>query len=144
MLAPDVRQQLQRLAIGGVHSGQDILNSQQLSAMAYAWGQFIDHDLDLTPTGGTEVLKIDVPTGDPSFEVLLFGSWAEGTARPRSDVDIAIDGTTPVDPKHLAEIRDACDRMATLFTIDLVNLAQTSLQFREGVRRKICANCQAV
>ena len=74
-------------------------------------------------------------TGDRSFQVLLFGSWAEGTARPRSDVDIAIDGTTPVDPKHLAEIRDACDRMATLFTVDLVDLARTSEQFREGVRR---------
>ena len=74
-------------------------------------------------------------TGDRSFQVLLFGSWAEGTARPRSDVDIAIDGTTPVYPKHLAEIRDACDRMATLFTIDLVDLARTSEQFREGVRR---------
>src|SRR5436305_14447347 len=26
----------------------DIISGQQLSAMAYAWGQFIDHDMDLT------------------------------------------------------------------------------------------------
>ena len=36
--------------------------------------------------------------GDPSFQVRLFGSWAAGNARPRSDVDVAIDGLGPVDP----------------------------------------------
>src|SRR4029453_17460326 len=46
--------------------GESVLNGQQLSAMAYAWGQFIDHDLDLTPTDGTEPLGIAVPKGDPS------------------------------------------------------------------------------
>src|SRR6185436_19500133 len=38
-------------------AGEDIISDRQLSAMIYAWGQFIDHDLDLTPTGGTEVMK---------------------------------------------------------------------------------------
>ena len=28
--------------------------------------------------------------GDPSFQVRLFGSWAAGNARPRSDIDVAI------------------------------------------------------
>jgi len=93
----------------------------------------ISHVRDIARQVASIVRRV---TGDPSFRVLLFGSWAEGTARPQSDIDIAIDATAPVDPKHLAEIRDACDGMATLFTIDLVDLAQTSLQFREGVRRK--------
>src|SRR5689334_20252418 len=38
-----------------------------LSAFAYAWGQFIDHDLDLTPTG-SESFNVAVPTDDPSFD----------------------------------------------------------------------------
>ena len=45
----------------------DILNNRDLSAFVYAWGQFIDHDLDLTPTG-TTAFNIAVPTGDPSFD----------------------------------------------------------------------------
>ena len=40
-------------------------------------------------------------TGDPSFQVLLFGSWAEGTARPRSDVEI---GHNSMIACHLANI----------------------------------------
>ncbi|MEO8377914.1 MAG: nucleotidyltransferase domain-containing protein [Candidatus Sumerlaeota bacterium] len=73
-------------------------------------------------------------TGDPAFRVRLFGSWATGTARPHSDVDIAIDGPAPVDPVHMADIRDACDRLPTLLTIDIVDLAAAATPFREAVR----------
>src|SRR4051812_6310067 len=45
----------------------DILNNRDLSAFVYAWGQFIDHDLDLTP-GGATAFNIAVPAGDPSFD----------------------------------------------------------------------------
>jgi len=39
---------------GGPKDGALQVNGQQLSGMMYAWGQFIDHDLDLeqtTPAG---------------------------------------------------------------------------------------------
>ena len=72
-------------------------------------------------------------TGDPSFTVRLFGSWASGHPRPHSDIDIAIDGPTRVDPRCMAEIRDACERLPTLFTIDLVDLAAVSASFRRAV-----------
>src|SRR5215217_6417425 len=37
--------------------------------MIYAWGQFVDHDLDLTPNASPAVpLDILVPAGDPSFD----------------------------------------------------------------------------
>ena len=45
----------------------DLLDPRNLSAFTYAWGQFIDHDLDLTPDGGTSN-PIAVPTGDPQFD----------------------------------------------------------------------------
>lgn len=38
-----------------------------LTDMVWAWGQFLDHDLDLTPTG-SEPLPIPVPPGDPQFD----------------------------------------------------------------------------
>ena len=79
-------------------------------------------------------------TGDPAFQVRLFGSWAAGNARPHSDVDIAIDGPVPVDPARLADIRDACDRLPTLLTIDLVDLASVSETFRKAVRTQCRAS----
>ena len=45
----------------GDQSG-DILDPRDLSAFTYAWGQFIDHDLDLTPDGGASA-PIAVPSG---------------------------------------------------------------------------------
>src|SRR5207302_6634310 len=36
--------------------------------MAYAWGQFVDHDLDLTGTNPDEPLPIPIPQGDPFFD----------------------------------------------------------------------------
>jgi len=79
-------------------------------------------------------------TGDPSFRVRLFGSWASGKAMPHSDIDIAIDGPVPVSVEQLAAIREACDRLPTLYTIDLVDLATTPASFREGVRRQLEGN----
>jgi hypothetical protein len=46
----------------------DIISDRELSAMIYAWGQFLDHDIDLTTTGGTEQIQIPIPEGDGTFE----------------------------------------------------------------------------
>ena len=45
----------------------DVLDTRDVSAFIWAWGQFIDHDLDLTPTGN-DPLNIPVPSGDPQFD----------------------------------------------------------------------------
>jgi peroxidase len=47
-------------------AGNDIQTVDQasLSDFAYTFGQFMDHDMDLTP-GGTEAFNIPVPAGDP-------------------------------------------------------------------------------
>lgn len=42
-------------------------NQANLSNMFWAWGQFIDHDIDLTPGGATEFVPIIVGPGDPIF-----------------------------------------------------------------------------
>ncbi len=56
-------------------SDADIINDRNLSAMVYAWGQFLDHDIDLTPGGTTqEPFNIQVPTGDASFDPLGTGT----------------------------------------------------------------------
>jgi hypothetical protein len=40
------------------------VDGNSLSDFGYVWGQFIDHDMDLTPDGGAS-FPIDVPPGDP-------------------------------------------------------------------------------
>ncbi len=60
---------------------------------------------------------------DPAYRVVLFGSWATGTPRRRSDVDIGIQGPRRIAPATMQAIRAACDALPTLHTIDLVDLA---------------------
>lgn len=43
-------------------------NSAGASDFMWVWGQFVDHDLDLTRQGNTEPANIPVPPGDPSFD----------------------------------------------------------------------------
>ncbi|MGZ5127641.1 MAG: peroxidase family protein, partial [Burkholderiales bacterium] len=51
-----------------VVAGQgDLANPEGLSGMMYAWGQFIDHDLDLSMSDGVSHIDIAVPQGDPTF-----------------------------------------------------------------------------
>lgn len=43
-------------------------NARGLSDFVWQWGQFVDHDIDLTETGQIESLEIEVPAGDPEFD----------------------------------------------------------------------------
>ena len=45
----------------------DVPNDRKMSDWVYAWGQFIDHDLDLTDTGTTP-FNIAIPANDPYFD----------------------------------------------------------------------------
>jgi hypothetical protein len=50
-------------------SAQDesVVNNRHLSDFIYVWGQFLDHDINLT-VNGTEAFSIAVPAGDISFD----------------------------------------------------------------------------
>jgi peroxidase len=43
----------------------DTPNAEGLSAMMYAWGQFIDHDINLTLSDEVNHIDIEIPAGDP-------------------------------------------------------------------------------
>jgi hypothetical protein len=45
----------------------DVPNARNLSDWVYGWGQFIDHDLDLTSSGSSP-FDVPVPAGDPYFD----------------------------------------------------------------------------
>jgi len=54
--------------------GLGIPNPENLTDFFWLWGQFIDHDIDLSPDGSGEAFNIAVPTGDPDFDPLSTGT----------------------------------------------------------------------
>jgi hypothetical protein len=54
----------------------DIPNNRNMSDWAWQWGQFLDHDLDLTPTPGNPIEEADIPVprGDPYFDPFNTGT----------------------------------------------------------------------
>lgn len=73
-------------------------NDRQMSAFIYAWGQFIDHDLDLTMSASpAEAFNIAIPTGDAQFDPLNTGTQA--IPLNRSNFDPAT-GTSSANPRQ--------------------------------------------
>lgn len=50
-------------------------------------------------------------------EVILFGSWAKGTANERSDIDIAVRGV-----KDIEKLREDIEDIPTLRSFDIVDM----------------------
>jgi peroxidase len=71
------------------------VNRDLWSAMIFAWGQFLDHDLDLTNTGTTEPLSIAVPQGDPFFDPTGTGTATINTQRSVFDAATGLSADNP-------------------------------------------------
>lgn len=56
--------------ISNAVSSQDAITTDehQLSAFSWTWGQFLDHDMVLTPAGERPDFPVKVPKGDPHFD----------------------------------------------------------------------------
>lgn len=67
------------------------------------------------------------------LRVYWFGSWTTGKARPHSDIDLALAGTSPLPNRDLAVLRDWIDDLPTLYSIDLLDLNQVG----DILRRRI-------
>jgi len=63
--------------------------------------------------------------------VLLFGSRARGTAKQRSDFDLAVDGDEPLPIDKFYELEDALEALPTLYSFDWVDLASANSRFRD-------------
>jgi hypothetical protein len=50
-----------------VDGNGDLRNPEGLSGMMYAWGQFVDHDLDLSFSDGKTHIDIAIPANDPTL-----------------------------------------------------------------------------
>ena len=69
--------------------------------------------------------------------VFLFGSQAAGTARPRSDFDVGVDGDEPLPLRTFFAIEDAFEDLPTLRRIDWVDLKRAGPGFRKRAMRHV-------
>ncbi len=69
----------------------------------------------------------------PDTPVWAFGSRARGTAKPYSDLDIAILGEQPLTLEALADLNHALDASDMTIRTDVVDWASTSDSFRRVI-----------
>jgi predicted nucleotidyltransferase len=90
--------------------------------------------LDLSPPQLAEVRRI-LAAHLPGRTVWAFGSRASDSAKPFSDLDLAIIGDEPVDFHTLSSLKDAFAESNLPFRVDLVDWATTAENFRQIIRQ---------
>ncbi|MBL7814768.1 MAG: HYR domain-containing protein [Saprospiraceae bacterium] len=73
---------------------QDIQNARDMSGLFYIWGQFLDHDITLSPTARNESAPIALPSDEPKFTnpISFFRSAIHpgtGITTPREQTNVA-------------------------------------------------------
>ncbi|MCC6273919.1 MAG: peroxidase family protein [Deltaproteobacteria bacterium] len=87
-----------------VAQDESIPNARGLSAFMFVWGQFLDHDLDLSMTDPNDPLPIEIPLGDPFFDPS--GSGEATMAFSRSVFDSET-GSSPDNPRQQLNVLTA-------------------------------------
>lgn len=89
--------------------------------------------IDLAPQHAQivqEILRRRVPRA----EVWVFGSRSRGTAKPHSDLDLAILAGAPLDGMLLAEIEEDFSESDLPFRVDVVDWAAAGEDFQKMIR----------
>jgi len=90
--------------------------------------------IDLTAEHLT-LLKTIIAEHLSECEIRLFGSRANGTAKPYSDIDIALKCAEPIDRRTMQRLREALQESALPMRVDLIDWHGISEEFR-GVIKK--------
>ncbi len=93
-----------------------------------------DPPIDITLRDWVDVLRI-LSEQAPGVEVWAFGSRARRTAKPYSDLDLALITRQPLSLEQLAAITDAFATSDLPIRVDVVDWAATSDAFRKIIER---------
>ena len=97
-------------------------NPHGLTDFVWQWGQFIDHDIDLTGTSTPlESFDIDVPTGDPWFDPFATGAGTIVVNRSAWD---RTTGTGPDNPRQQINQITAWIDASNVYGSDVVRAAE--------------------
>jgi len=81
--------------------------------------------------GELEIVREILRRHVPNREVWAFGSRVKGTARPYSDLDLAVLGDQPLPLLVRAELAEEFSESDLPFKVDIVDWATTSERFRQ-------------
>jgi predicted nucleotidyltransferase len=72
-----------------------------------------------------------------NYRAFIFGSRATSRGNDRSDIDIGIEGATPLSISKLANIREDLENLPTLYSFDVVDFATVSDSFKKTAKSTI-------
>lgn len=90
--------------------------------------------IEISPRDWADVLRI-LREQVPALEVWAFGSRARRTAKPYSDLDLALVTRQPLTLEQMAAITDAFATSDLPIRVDVVDWASTSETFRKIIER---------
>ncbi|MGC1246599.1 MAG: peroxidase family protein [Spirulinaceae cyanobacterium] len=120
-------------AVSNAVSGQSgsVFNSLGASDFLWQWGQFVDHDIDITEGGDTpEAFNILVPSGDPFFDPHNTGTQEIGLNR---SIYNPLTGTGTDNPRQQINEITAFIDASNVYGSDLT----TAASLRSGVGGKL-------
>lgn len=72
-----------------------------------------------------------------NYHIFFFGSRVIGKGTERSDVDVGIEGPTPVPTNALLNIQEEIEQLPTLYKIEVVDFCRAARQFRQIAKEHI-------
>ena len=91
--------------------------------------------LDINPVDLRTVRRI-LAKRIPEWDVYVFGSRVTGTARKKSDLDLAVMPKKPMVSIQRADLKDAFTESDLPFKVDIVDWAATKEDFKKLIRRE--------
>ncbi|WP_019594249.1 nucleotidyltransferase family protein [Thioalkalivibrio sp. ALM2T] len=67
--------------------------------------------------------------------MIWFGSWAKGTARPHSAIDLAVIPSRKATSRDWGRLRERIEELPTLYSFDLVDLSEASETLRSEIEQ---------
>jgi type I restriction enzyme S subunit len=89
--------------------------------------------IDLSPIH-TAIIKQILEKELPNDEVIIFGSRANGTAKPYSDIDLAVISENGIDKNKLWELREAFEESDLPFCVDVLDWNRLSKSFQDSIK----------
>ncbi len=71
------------------------------------------------------------------YHLFFFGSRINGQGSERSDIDIGIEGTGPIEDKTFFALKEEINKLPTLYKFDLVDFQKASDAFRQVALKNI-------
>ncbi|WP_298691746.1 nucleotidyltransferase family protein [uncultured Sulfuricurvum sp.] len=85
--------------------------------------------IDLS-TENLTLLKKIISEYIPECEIRVFGSRVNGTAKPYSDIDIALKCGSPIDRRTMSRLKEALQESTLPIRIDILDWNSISEEFR--------------